>query len=38
MISMNGFLLITLVIGCIMFIGYMEDPCITEGLAQGCMK
>jgi|TARA_R110000782_G_scaffold8000_2_gene26553 hypothetical protein len=38
MMTVNGFIAITAVLACIMFIGYMEDPCITEGLAQGCMK
>ena len=22
---------------CIMIVGYIEDPCTTEGLMQGCM-
>lgn len=30
------FYIIVLVV-CIMVVGYIEDPCTTEGLAKGCM-
>jgi len=25
------------ILACFMLVGYIEDPCTTEGLAQGCM-
>jgi len=28
---------IGLIIVCIMLVGYIEDPCATEGLMKGCM-
>ena len=36
--TINGFMFVTLLLACVLTIGYIEDPCITEGLAQGCMK
>ena len=26
-----------IIIVCIMLVGYIEDPCATEGLMKGCM-
>ena len=34
---MKEFMFFMAIIGCIVLIGYIEDPCITEGLMQGCM-
>lgn len=28
---------VIVLIVCIMGVGYIEDPCTTEGLAKGCM-
>jgi len=25
------------ILACIALVGYIEDPCTTEGLMQGCM-
>jgi hypothetical protein len=38
MMTIRGFMFISLFLACVMIIGFIEDPCITEGLAQGCMK
>jgi len=34
---MKNFILILGIFACIMLVGYIEDPCTTEGLMQGCM-
>ena len=26
-----------MIVACVMIVGYVEDPCTTEGLMQGCM-
>ncbi len=26
-----------MILACIALVGYVEDPCATEGLMQGCM-
>ena len=31
-------MLIMVIVGCILLVGYIEDPCATEGLMQGCMN
>ncbi len=35
---MKTFLGTMAIIACIMVVGYIEDPCTTEGLAPGCME
>lgn len=35
---MKTFLGMMTIIACIMIVGYIEDPCTTEGLAPGCME
>ena len=35
---MKTFFGMVLIIGCIMLVGYIEDPCATEGLPAGCME
>ena len=35
--SMKSFVCIVGIIACIMIVGYIEDPCTTEGLMQGCI-
>ena len=35
--SMKVFLGCIMIITCVMIVGYIEDPCTTEGLMQGCM-
>jgi len=37
MINMKDIMIIMAILGCIMIVGYIEDPCSTEGLMQGCM-
>ena len=34
---MPNLVAIGLIIVCIMLVGYIEDPCATEGLMKGCM-
>ncbi len=34
---MKQFVLIMGIIACILVVGYLEDPCATEGLMKGCM-
>ncbi len=34
---MPNWVAISLIIVCIMLVGYIEDPCATEGLMKGCM-
>ena len=34
---MNNVFPILVIIACIMIVGYIEDPCTTEGLMKGCM-
>lgn len=29
---------IMFIFACIMLVGYIEDPCATEGLMAGCMN
>jgi len=36
--NLRLFLVLTVVVACVMMIGYIEDPCITEGLSAGCMN
>ena len=36
--TIKGFMFVSLFLACVMIIGYIEDPCTTEGLAKGCMK
>jgi len=33
-----GWLMFAFMIGCILLVGVIEDPCATEGLAAGCMN
>jgi len=35
---MNTWLTVAVLIVCVMAVGYVEDPCATEGLMQGCMQ
>ena len=35
---MNKFLATLSIIGCIMIVGYVEDPCTTEGLPTSCIE
>jgi hypothetical protein len=35
---MNTWLTVAVLIVCVMTVGYVEDPCTTEGLMQGCMQ
>ena len=35
---MKTFLSVLAIVGCIMIVGYVEDPCSTEGLQAGCME
>ena len=35
---MNNVVPILVIIACIMIVGYIEDPCATEGLMKGCMN
>jgi len=35
---MKEFFAITAIIACILLVGYIEDPCATEGLPAGCME
>mgnify|MGYP001313013725 CR=1 FL=1 len=35
---MKQLLAILGIVGCIMLVGYIEDPCSTEGLPAGCMQ
>jgi len=35
---MKTFFAIAAIIGCVMLVGAIEDPCTTEGLAPGCME
>jgi hypothetical protein len=35
---MKVFLGCIMIIACVMIVGYVEDPCITEGLAKGCIQ
>ena len=34
---MRTWILFGIIIGCILLVGYIEDPCTTGGLAPGCM-
>ena len=34
---MKVFLGCIMIVACVMIVGYIEDPCTTEGLMQGCM-
>lgn len=35
---MKTFIAIAIIIGSIMIVGALEDPCATEGLPAGCME
>ena len=35
---MNQWIAVLGIIACILIVGYIEDPCSTEGLPQGCME
>ena len=35
---MNTWFVVAVLIVCVMAVGYVEDPCATEGLMQGCMQ
>ena len=35
---MNTWFVVAVLIVCVMVVGYVEDPCTTEGLMQGCMQ
>ena len=35
---MKTFVLFAVIFGLILLTGYIEDPCTTEGLAEGCMN
>ena len=35
---MKVFLGCIMIVACVMIVGYIEDPCTTEGLMQGCMN
>ena len=35
---MKTVVLFTIIFGLILLTGYIEDPCTTEGLAEGCMN
>jgi len=35
---MKTFVYMIGIIACIMIVGYIEEPCSTEGLMQGCMN
>lgn len=35
---MKTFLAILFIVGSIMIVGALEDPCATEGLPAGCME
>ena len=37
-IVMKSFIFSIIIVSCIMIVGYVEDPCTTEGLMQGCME
>ena len=34
---MKTWIVFSLIVVCIMVVGYIEDPCATEGLMKGCM-
>jgi hypothetical protein len=33
---MRMIIFITLMVACVAIVGYLEDPCATEGLMAGC--
>ena len=35
---MKTFVLFSIIFGLILLTGYIEDPCTTEGLMEGCMN
>ena len=35
---MKEWLAVLGIVVCILIVGYVEDPCSTEGLPQGCME
>ena len=35
---MRTFFAILFIVGSIAIVGYLEDPCATEGLPAGCME
>jgi hypothetical protein len=35
---MRTIIFATLMIACVALVGYIEDPCTTEGLIAGCAK
>jgi hypothetical protein len=35
---MRTVVLFSILVACILLVGYIEDPCVTEGLAKGCME
>ena len=35
---MKNLLAILGIVGCIMIVGYVEDPCTTEGLPKSCIE
>ena len=35
--NMKVFLGFVMIVACVMIVGYVEDPCTTEGLMQGCI-
>ena len=35
---MKTVVLFAIIFGLILLTGYIEDPCTTEGLAEGCMN
>ena len=34
---MRTFWVVIFIVACVAHVGYVEDPCTTEGLARGCM-
>ena len=36
--SMKVFLGFVMIVACVMIVGYVEDPCTTEGLMQSCVS
>ena len=35
---MNKWLAMLGIVGCIMIVGYIEDPCTNEGLPKSCIE
>ena len=34
---MKTWIVCLVLVACVMLVGYIEDPCATEGLMKGCM-